>query len=220
VSRVDHHGILVAEQDLVERVVHLGRVGDGVLRAEQVGPSDRPDQERAAGQQQEGLIRARGVRDCVAHVLGGVARRIERSEADRPHLEDLAVVGRAMLVTQLGARPDEMRGASQRRKVPPARDVVVVEMRLDDMRDAHTRGGRGTQVDVDVAPRIDHRGDARLVVDDQRREVAESLDPVLGDTHPTRLLRAGRSLRGDWPMLDSPRPERPRPPCTASEMTA
>ena len=77
----------------------------GVFRAEQVGPPDRPDQQRAPGQQQERLVRTRRVRDGVADVLGRVPGRVERPEADRPDLERLAVAGRPVLVCAARRRP-------------------------------------------------------------------------------------------------------------------
>ena len=57
--------------------------GRRVLGAEQVGPPDRPDQQRAPGQQQERLVGARRVGDGIADVLRRVPGRVERPEADR-----------------------------------------------------------------------------------------------------------------------------------------
>ena len=78
-----------------------------------------------------------------------------------------------------------------------------MQVRLDDVGDPHAGGTRGGEVDVDVAARIDDRGDPGRLVDDERRQVAEPLDPVLRDAHPASLYGG--------PMLDSARPERPRP---------
>jgi hypothetical protein len=56
-GRVDHHRLLVGQEDVVEGVVHVPGVRSRPVRAEQVGPPDRPDKQRTAGQQQERLVR-------------------------------------------------------------------------------------------------------------------------------------------------------------------
>ena len=186
-GRVDHHRLLVAEEDVVERVVHVRRVRPGVFRAEQVGPPDRPDQQRAPGQQQEGLVGTRRVRHRVADVLGRVPRRVERPEADGPHLEGLAVADRPVLVRQLRPGPDDVGRAGQRREVAATRDVVVVEMGLDDVADPQAGSPGRLEIDVDIAARIHDRGRPRRLIGDEGGEMAEPVDPILGDTH-------GRSL--------------------------
>ena len=50
-------------------------------------------------------------------------------------------------------------------------------------------GAGRVDVDVDVAPRIHDRGRPRRLIGDQRGEMAEPLDPVLGDTHGPSLYR-------------------------------
>ena len=118
----------------MERVVHGRGVGSRVLGPEQVGPPDGADEQRAAGQEQERLVGARRVGDGVADVLGRVARGVERPEPDRTDIERLAVAGRPVLVAQLRPGADDVRRAGQRRELAAARDVVVVEVRLDDVR--------------------------------------------------------------------------------------
>ena len=46
------------------------------------------------------------------------------------------------------------------------------------------------EVDVDVSPRVDDRGDAGRLVGHERRQVPEPFDPVLGDAHGRSLYRA------------------------------
>ncbi len=164
--------------------------GRGVLGAEQVGPPDRPDQQRAAGQQQERLVGARRVGDRIADVLGRVPGRVERPEAEGPDVERLAVADRPVLVRELGAGADDVGRTGQRGELAAARDVVVVEMGLDDVADPQAGRPRRLEVDVDVAPRVDDRGGARRLIGDERRQMAEPLDPVLGDTHGGSLYRA------------------------------
>ena len=84
VGRVDHDRVLVRQQDVVERAVHRLRERPGVVRPEQVGPPDRADQQRAAGQEQERLVAAGRVGDRVADVLRRVARACPGSRTGPP----------------------------------------------------------------------------------------------------------------------------------------
>ena len=68
-------------------------------------------------------------------MLRRVPGRIERGEAERPDVERVAVRGSADARTQLRAGADDVGRAGQRRQLAPARDVVVVEVRLDDVGD-------------------------------------------------------------------------------------
>ena len=171
----------------MERAIHRRRVRAGVLRAEQVRPPDGADEQRAAGQQQERLVGTGRVGHRVADVLGGMAGRVERREPDRTELERVAVAGGPMLVAELGAGTDDVARTGQRGELAAARHVIVVEVGLEDVADPQVRLASGIEVDVDVAPRVDDRRHAGLVVGDEGREMAEPLDPVLGDAH-------GRSL--------------------------
>ena len=61
----------------------------------------------------------------------------------------------APLVRQLGPRPDDLLCAGDRGELAGTRDVVVVEVRLDDVRDAQVALMGSGEVDVDVAPRVE-----------------------------------------------------------------
>ena len=83
-----------------------------------------------------------------------------------------------------------------------------------------SRGPGRLEVDVDVATRIDDRGDARRLVGDQRRQMAEAVDRELRDTH-RRERSTPIDRTGSPPMLDStpaaeePIPVLPNRRCTA-----
>jgi hypothetical protein len=66
-------------------------------------------------------------------------------EPEGPDVERLAVARAAVLVAQLGPCPDDVRRPGQRGELTAARDVVVVEMRLDDVGDPQVgrSGGLG-----------------------------------------------------------------------------
>ena len=184
-----------------------------MVSAEEIRPADRSDEQRATGHQQDRLFGTAPVGHRVAHVLRRVPGRVERGEPKVPHIERLAVTHRLVLVTQLGARPDPVTRPGQRRQLASAGHVVVVEMRLDDVGDAQVAlPGRG-QVHVDVAPGVDHRGNARIVVGEQRRQVPQTVDDELLDPHRPSLHRADRragphiitrppSTASTWPVMN------------------
>ena len=85
---------------------------------EQVGPADRPDQERAAGEQQQRLVGPARIGDRVGDVLGRVAGRVDDLEAQRPD------AARRRRRPSAGARSPARRpprSAARRRSRRPAR---------------------------------------------------------------------------------------------------
>ncbi len=180
----------------MERVIHRSGQRPGSIRAEEVRPPDRADEHRSAGQQQERLVRAGRVGDRIAHVLGRMAGRGQGPEADRPDVERLTVGQRPVLVGEFGTGPDQVGGSGQRGEITPTRHVVVVEVGLDDVGDAQVVRPHGVEIDVDVTSRVHYRGHARDLVDDERRQVPEPLDPVLRDAHGGSLHRAEGRLAG------------------------
>jgi hypothetical protein len=108
-----------------------------------------------------------------------------------------------MLVGELGARPDDVRRAGQRGELPAAGDVVVVEMRLDDVADPEIALAGEVEVDVDVAARVDDGGETGRVVRDHRGQVAEPVDRELAEEHRregTTMPRRPGPLRGQAPV--------------------
>ena len=75
-----------------------------MLRAEQVGPADRADEQGAAGEQQGRIRAAAGVGDGIGDVLGRMAGRVEGCEPQRPDVERLAVADRSVLVARARRR--------------------------------------------------------------------------------------------------------------------
>ena len=123
-------------------------------------------------------------------MLRGVARRVQSGEPQLADVERLAVADRPVLVGELRTRPDDVRRAGQGGQVPPARDVVVVEVRLDDVADPKVVLARRIEIDVDVAPWIDDRGETRRLIGDQGREMPEPVDRELAEEHRARVHRA------------------------------
>ena len=116
-------------------------------------------------------------------------RRVERPEPERADVEALPVAHRPMLVTELRPRADHVRRAGQRGKIPTARHVIVVEVRLHDVADLQPRRASGLEIDVDITAWIDDHRDASRLIGDERAEMAQALDRELLQTHRLRLHR-------------------------------
>ena len=79
-----------------------------------------------------------------------------------------------------------MTGAGQRGEIAAARDVVVVEVRLDDVGDADIEVAGRREINIDVPAWIDDRGDAGALIGDEGRQMTQPFDPELADLHPNR----------------------------------
>ncbi len=174
--------------------MHRPGVVVGVLLAQEVRPADRPDEQRAAAEQERGVLAAAQVGDLVRDMLGSVAGRVAGREPQRADVERLAVARRGVVVAKLRSGADHVPRPGQGREVAPARDVVVVEMGLDDMGDPDVELTGRREIDVDVPARVDDRGDAGDIVGDERRQMPEPLDPELADLHAHE-----RSTGPGWP---------------------
>ena len=126
-------------------------------------------------------------------VLGPVPGRVERPDRDAPELELPAVVERLVVVVGRGLPVDVDRGARRRGEPAVARHVVGVVVRLEDVLDVHAEEAGEPQVLVDVEPRIDHGGDARVLVADQVAGAAEVVMDELAEDHPPTLAGARRA---------------------------
>ncbi len=184
VRRPDLDIVAEGQEHVVQRVVHGVGVRHGVPGPQQVGPADRADQERAAAEHGGRLGRAIEVGDRVGHVLGGVARGVERREPQPARVDGGVIREPSMVVAEGRALPDRMRGAGEGGEIPCARDVVVVEVRLDDRGDPQA-GGRGRlEVHVHIASRVDDDRRGGRLVHDHRGQVAEPAERVGLDAHP------------------------------------
>ena len=88
-----------------------------------------------------------------------------------------------MLVPEFRPRADDVGRPGQGGELAATGHVVVVEVRLDDADDAQVLRAGGLEIEVDVPSRVDHGGDAGVVIDDEGRQVAEATDRELLDTH-------------------------------------
>ncbi len=76
-----------------------------------------------------------------------------------------------------------------------ARQEVGVEMREDDMLDPETEPAGIGEVAVDVALRVDHRGETALLVADEIGGMCKAAEVVLLEDHRPAFLPAGGPSR-------------------------
>ena len=132
----------------------------GVIGTEQVGTPGGPVQQRSTGEHRD---RVTAVRDRVGQVGVRVTGRVQDPHGHRTHLHDIAVTHPDPVEADRVVGVDQVRRTGRPGQRIPAGDVVVVDVRLDDMRDPHP-GPRGRREHpVDVPLRVDHQGDLPVV---------------------------------------------------------
>ena len=154
----------------------------GVLGAGEIGPPDRPEQDRPTGERAGHRPRS-GVGHDVGHVVGRVPRRGDDGDPQRAG-DDLVAVGHAeSLEGDLLGGGHDVGGARLPGQGEAARDIVVVNVRLADVGDPHAEPNGQGQDPVDVALRVDH--DGHLPVGGQVRPVSQArgVDDVDVDPH-------------------------------------
>jgi hypothetical protein len=184
---VDAGGVEQLAGQPVGRVVLAVDQVAGVRRAEQVGPADRAVQQRSAGEDPDDAA-GRAVRNWLSGGFHGVRKMGEgvARRGDHPDPEDVAdgdevaVAQRHAVEAHRVVGVDVVRRAGSPCQGEVAGDVVVVQVRLEDVCDGDAFGDGEVEDPVDVALRVDdERGGA--VVDEvaaiaERRGV-ERQDP-------------------------------------------
>ena len=114
-----------------------------------------------------GCVAAGRVDERERRVLGAVAGRVQRPDAQRSRAELPAVVERLVLVVGRGEAVDVDRRPGRGGEPAVARDMVGVVVRLEHVLDPHAEVAGQAQVLADVEPRVDHRGHPRVLVADR-----------------------------------------------------
>ncbi len=94
-------------------------------------------------------------------------------------------------VAELRAGPDHLLGAGRRGELAATRDVVVVEVGLEDVADPDVELGGGGEVAVDVAAGVDDDRQPGFLVHHQCREMAEAVKDEPTDQHGRSLAPGG-----------------------------
>ena len=169
----------------------------GRRRVAEIGAPDRAVQHRAAAEDRRWSVR--GAHD-VAEVVMGVTRRVYDVDPERPHGEVIAVGDRDVVEAQgLGGGVDVPRAGEAGERQPSA-DVVVVDVRLRDVADAHASTFDDCQDAIDVAVGVDDQ--CRVAVVDDVGQVSEGRGLDREHVHDDLLLapRTSRSMTSEYPV--------------------
>ena len=150
----------------------------------EVGAGDVADEQGVAAQHRPRLVAAVRVDQREGRVLGPVARRVQRPDGQRAQPQLPAVVERLVLVVGRREAVDVHRRAGRGDEPAVARDVVGVVVRLEHVLDPHAQVAGQAQVLVDVQPRVDDRGHARVLIADEVAGAAEVVVRELAEEHP------------------------------------
>jgi hypothetical protein len=170
--------VLVLEE-AGERVVEPARAFLGLDG--QVRPGHVPDEERVAGQEEPRPAVAAAILDDEGEVLGPVPGRAEGGDARVAELEGRPLLERLVVVLGPGLGAHVQRRAGRDGEPPPAREVVGVVVRLEDVPDPEVVLVRELEVTLDLPLRVDDR---RLAaIRDHVRGAAEVLVEELAEEH-------------------------------------
>lgn len=196
-------------------------VADQVVRvfgAEQIGAAGGAEEQRAAGEDAHlsaGAACGVQVAQCVGEVGEGVARGGKHGEAHAvTDLDDVAVADLGPLEGDLVGAVDQVGRAGGPRESETASDVVVVDVGLEDVGQAHVVLGQQIEDPVDVALRVDHERD--LAVVDQVAAVAQGRGL---DRDDCQVIREGALGHDAQPFLIG-RPDRIQAPVPPATLTA
>ncbi len=139
----------------------------GAVLAEQVGAADVEVEQGVAGEQGEGLIALLAVAQQQRDVFRRVAGRVDDFQADLAEFQHLAIGSLAQLETVVRRAATDDLGAAAFGQRLGAGDEVGMDVGFDDVGDPQAFFAGQVEVDIDVAPRVDHRGDRGLAVSHQ-----------------------------------------------------
>ena len=198
VRGVDQAGVGQRHELGPQRVVeHPAKVvGGPAERHPQIRPADVADEQRVAG---EDRVRLGGaaleVVDEDGNRFGGVARRLERGQADLAELDDIAVAERRERVLRPGPGAEIDGDAGAVAQLEVSGDEVGVKVREEDVRDPQVVLGREGEILIDVALRIDDGCGVRAGVADEVRGVRQAIQIELLQDHRVSSLTESASAQ-------------------------
>jgi len=195
VRRKDRDVVAQREHPITESVVSRPRKLLRELWPQQVNARDLSDEERTAREEVLRVVRAAQVRDEIGDVLGSVSRRRNTTDRELADVDDVAVRVRHMWIREFGVGAGMQRDRPKLRKRRRARDVVVVNVRLERIGDKHAEARSRAEIRVNVPVGVDEKRNAGLRVSDEVARVAQAgveelLDQQLARTLARVLLRS------------------------------
>ena len=184
------HGHVVREREhpLAEGLVRRARELSGVLGAEKVDASDLPNEKSAAREEVLRIVGTPQVGYEIRDVLRRMSRRRDASDEKLAHFDRISVRVRCVRIHQCRARSSVDGDRAQVGEGARARDIVVVDVRLERVRDqdAETRGRGEVRFDLPVG--IDQERHARVGVGDEVASVSKARVEELLDQQLARTL--------------------------------
>ena len=190
-GRIDGDVVGEAHDPLVQGLPQRPGQGFGLVESDQVGASQRADQQRAAGEKGD---RSTAIGEQPGEVLGGVTRRCDRPEVQPADVELVAVAETAVRPLHPGRLRGE-HGRTEGGQLAAAGEEVGVQMRLDRVGDRHPRSFGGGQIRRGVSRRVDDQRAAVTEVEQVRRVAEPFVDEGDDLTHVVGLRRPGRRER-------------------------
>ena len=166
------------------------RVRRDTRRAQEIGAAHVADEHGVAGEHAVGHGVVRSLAHDDADRLGRVPGRRQHLERDVPEPQLLAVAKGLDREVDVGALAVRDRGAGLGCELQMPAQEVGVDVRLDHPLDAQAVGVGVVEVDLDVAPRIDDHGPARVLVADEVRRLGKAVQVVLHEVHSVLLFVA------------------------------
>jgi hypothetical protein len=109
----------------------------------------------------------------ITHVLAGVAGRVDDAQAETCCIDHVAVVHAASRISDLlVAAGNDILCAGHSGQLEPARHIIVVQVRLQDVGDALGVVAEQLNHPVDVTLRVNDN--SRMIVDDHIAAVAQA----------------------------------------------
>jgi hypothetical protein len=151
----------------------------GAVSANQVGAPNVADEEGVAGERQPGLFGAGGVADQQGDAFRGVPGCVADFQANIAQPEHIAVFERLVGELSAGVFVNEDGRPCAFCQVAVARNVIGMQVGLEDVGDAQAALGGGVQVLLHVAVRVNHRSHAVRLAADDVGGAAQPLDKKL-----------------------------------------
>ena len=156
VGREDERLVPQWQHLAVERVVEERGVLVGALGMEEVGAPGVPGEERVSGEDAPGERGVAVEEDGPAEALGGMARSVEGEQGEAAELEPFPLAELQVDVAGDGMLARHGAGAGEAGEPGHSQDEVLLPVRLEHVAQAQALGVEDVQVDVEVAPWVDH----------------------------------------------------------------
>jgi len=130
------------------------------LRSALVGAPCVADEQRVSSQEKPRLVAARAIDYRQTYAIWSMARGVNHADADVAEIEHIAIVERPKLESRRGAGVQTILGTNGFGQRAPARDVIGVHVRIDDVQDLQAQRTRKGAVRLKVGARVDDRADS------------------------------------------------------------